>query len=106
RAVQLDLGREVGLAVVHDVAAVDVRRHALAVVVIFGGRENQLHADAFGDLDRLQNALPLGEAAEEQQIVLGGFTKNKTVGIDAVEHRVHDVQPVQQPRLLVGDGDE
>src|SRR5262245_57080694 len=49
-AIQLDLGIEVSLAVVDDMPAVDMRRDALAIVAVFGRSENQLHADAFGDL--------------------------------------------------------
>ena len=51
--------------------AVDVGRDVLAVVVVLGRGQNQPHAGALGDLDRLQHALALGEAAEEQQVVVG-----------------------------------
>src|SRR5262249_50524865 len=42
--VELHLRVEVGFAKIHDMASVDVRRDALAIVVVFGGGEYQLHA--------------------------------------------------------------
>src|SRR5262245_36333203 len=62
-AVEPHLGREVGFAVVLDVAPVDVGRHLLAIVIVFRRRQNQPHADALGDFDRLEHALAGGEAA-------------------------------------------
>src|SRR3954464_5982756 len=92
-AVELHLGVEVGFAVVHNMAAVNVRRDALAQATVFGGGENQLHADALGDFDRLQHTLSFGKPPEEQQVVLRLFTEDETVRIDAMQHGADDVQP-------------
>ena len=64
----------------------------LAIVVVFGGGQDQPHADALGDLDRLQHALAFGEAAEEQQVVVGRVAEGEAVGVDAVQHRADDVE--------------
>jgi len=61
-AVQLHLRLKVGLAEIDHAAAVDVRRHALAIIVVFGRGENQPHPETLGDLDRLQRSLAVGEA--------------------------------------------
>ena len=90
-AVQLHLRGEVRFAEINNLRAVHVRRDLLAVVVVFGRRENELHADALGDLDRLQHAFAFREAAEEEQVVLGRLAEREVVGVDAVQHRADDV---------------
>ena len=58
------------------------------------------------DLDRLQHALPVGEPAEEQHVVVGLGPERERFGVDAVQHRSDDVEAREQPGLLVGDRDE
>ncbi len=91
---------------IHDEPSIDVRRDFLPVVFVLGRRENESHADTLGDLDRLEHPFALGEAAEEQQVVVGLRAKHEIIGVDAVEHDVHDVQAVQKPALLPGDRHE
>ena len=86
--------------------AVDVRRDLVAIVVVFRGGENQPHVDALRHLDRLQDALAVGEAAEEEQVVVGLRLERERVGVDAMQHRVDDGQALEQARLFVGDRDE
>ena len=105
-AVQRHFGREIRFAVVHDAPAVDVRRHVLTIVRALGGDQDQAHAEALGDLDGLQDALAFGEAAEEEEVVLGLLAEGEGVHVDAVQHGANDVQALQQVRLLVGDRHE
>ena len=91
---------------IDDVAAIDVRRDLLTIVVVLGRSEDEPHAGAFGDLDRLQHAFAFREAPEEKQVVAGFFTEREVIGVDAVEHGVHHVEAVEEARLFVRDGDE
>src|SRR5262245_40009277 len=86
-AVQLDLCRMVGLAVINDETAIHVRGHFLAVVAVFGRREDEPHAHTLGQLDGLKDALACGEPAQKQQVVVWRFTKLKASDVDAVQHR-------------------
>ena len=52
------------------------------------------------------DALAVGEAAEEQQVVFGRLPEREVVGVDAVQHGADDVEAVEQARLLLRDGDE
>ena len=91
---------------VDDARAVDVRRHFLAIVLVVGGSENQTHPDALRDFDRLQDAFALGEAAEEEQVVVRFLAEREVLRVDTMKHGGDDVQAAKKVRLLVRDGDE
>src|SRR5436190_16761496 len=72
-AEEADLRIEVRLAEVDDLLAVDERLHVIVIIRLFSGREDQAHAEAAGDFNRLDGPFALGESAEKEQIVFGAF---------------------------------
>ena len=71
--------------------------------LVFGGGQNEAHADAFGQFNGLEDALAGGEAAEKQQVILGFFLEGEVARIDAVQHRAHDVRADVKQRIIRQD---
>jgi hypothetical protein len=48
------------------------------------------------DVDRLQRRLSLGEPSQKQQVVIGLGAKRESIGVDAVQHGVDDVEACEE----------
>jgi len=104
-AVQLHLGRKIGLAMIDHMHAVDVRRDFLTIIVVFGGGEHEPHPHAPRDGNRLSTPLPSVKRPRNSSS-RRALMKGEVVGVDTVQHRRDDVGPGEQLGLLVRDGDK